>query len=295
MAIETTSLQPASYNGADNTVAWNAVFAGAAAAAALSLILLILGTGLGLSSVSPWNSAGISATTLGISSILWITTTQVIASGMGGYLAGRLASGWSTVRRDEVYFRDTAHGFLAWAFASLLTAALLASVIGSIIGGTARFGVSSVAPASTESAVKLPELVDASSSYFIDTLFRGTNTGSTDRSRIELTGEVSRIMLNAMQSESMSIVDAQYVGELIAQRTGLTQVAAEKRVTETFDRLKTKKTELLTSTKEAANKARKASAYTALWLFISLLMGAFAASYFATYGAKRRDIDVKFN
>lgn len=110
-----------------------AIVAGAAAAAALSLILLMLGIGLGLSSMSPWAHGGVSATTFGVSAILWVTLTQLVASGMGGYLAGRLRTKWVAVHTDEVYFRDTAHGFLAWAVASLATAALLTSVIGSIV------------------------------------------------------------------------------------------------------------------------------------------------------------------
>ena len=99
-----------------SAVSWGAIMAGAAAAA-LSLILLILGTGLGLSSVSPWSHDGISATTFGVSTIVWLALTQLLASGMGGYLAGRLRTKWVETHTDEVYFRDTAHGFLAWAIA----------------------------------------------------------------------------------------------------------------------------------------------------------------------------------
>src|SRR5450759_5842 len=77
-----------------SAVSWGAVMAGAAAAAALSLILLILGIGLGLSSVSPWAHYGVSAATFGVSTILWVTFTQLVASGMGGYLAGRLRTKW---------------------------------------------------------------------------------------------------------------------------------------------------------------------------------------------------------
>ncbi|MFD2271336.1 hypothetical protein ACFS07_10010 [Undibacterium arcticum] len=106
-------------------VSWGAIFAGAAAAAALSLILVILGFGLGLSAVSPWANNGASATTIGMSTILWIAFTQIAASGLGGYLAGRLRVKWANVHGDEVYFRDTAHGFFAWAVASLATAAFL--------------------------------------------------------------------------------------------------------------------------------------------------------------------------
>ena len=293
MSTETAALPPTGHTNGCTAVSWTAVFAGALAAAALSLILLILGTGLGLSSVSPWSSAGISATTFGVSTILWITITQVVASGMGGYLAGRLGSGWSTVKRDEVYFRDTAHGFLAWALGTLLTAGLLTSVVGSIIGGTAK--ITAATASSDVSTTKLPDSVDPPTSYFLDALFRGTTAASSDKSKIELLVEIKHIFLNAMPSESISVADTQYIAELITQRTGLSQSAAEKRVAETFDRLKTKSSELQTNAKASANKARKASAYAALWLFISLLMGAFASSYFATYGAKRRDVDMKFD
>src|SRR6185436_4363413 len=117
-----------------------AIVAGAAAAAALSLILLILGTGLGFSVVSPWSHDGISATAFGMSTILWLTFTQLAASGLGGYLAGRLRTKWAAAHPDEIYFRDTAHGFLAWAVATLATAALLTSVIGAIIGGGVKAG-----------------------------------------------------------------------------------------------------------------------------------------------------------
>lgn len=99
-------------------VSWSAIFAGASTAAALSLILLILGVGLGFSAISPWSNSGVSATAIGISTILWLAFTQIAASGLGGYLSGRLRIRWLTVHTDEVYFRDTAHGFLACRFQS---------------------------------------------------------------------------------------------------------------------------------------------------------------------------------
>ena len=73
-----------------SAVSWSAIVSGAAAAAALSLILLVPGTGLGFLWVSPWASAGVSAATIGIAAIMWVTVTQILASGMGGYIAGRL-------------------------------------------------------------------------------------------------------------------------------------------------------------------------------------------------------------
>jgi len=104
-------------------VSWAAVFAGAFVAAALSLILLALGTGLGFESVSPWANQGASAPAVGKSAIIWLIVMQIIAASMGGYLAGRLRTKWANIHTDEVYFRDTAHGFLVWAVGLVITAA----------------------------------------------------------------------------------------------------------------------------------------------------------------------------
>ena len=121
-------------------VSWAAVIGGAFVAAALSLILLALGTGLGLSSVSPWSNIGASASTVGKAAIVWLIVMQIIASAMGGYLAGRLRTKSANIHTDEVYFRDTAHGFLVWAVGLVITAVFLASAATSMLGGTAQLG-----------------------------------------------------------------------------------------------------------------------------------------------------------
>src|SRR4029077_11849707 len=105
-----------------SALSWAAVIGGALVAAATSLILLVLGTGVGLSSVSPWSNQGSFAETVSIAAIVWLVVSQVIASAMGGYLAGRLRTKWVNIHTDEVYFRDTAHGFLVWAVGLVITA-----------------------------------------------------------------------------------------------------------------------------------------------------------------------------
>ncbi len=106
-------------------VSWSAVVGGAFVTAALSLIMLALGAGFGLSSVSPWSNVGVSASTAGSIAIFWLILTEIVASAMGGYLAGRLRTKWHTIHNDEVHFRDTANGFLVWAVAVVLTTAFL--------------------------------------------------------------------------------------------------------------------------------------------------------------------------
>ncbi len=303
-----------------SAVSWSAIIAGAAAAAALSLILLLLGVGLGLSAISPWSYEGVSGTTIGVSTILWITLTQLAASGMGGYLAGRLRTKWLQVHADEVYFRDTAHGFLAWAVASLATAALLTSAVGSIIGGGVKAGTSvasgvanAAAAGAGGGAVATATMKSgddsASFGYFVDSLFRRDLNGATAAassppvtsasvpsgysaptpSTAGMTSEVNRIFVSNIQFGALPADDTRYVGQLVAQRSGLTQQEAEKRVSDTYARLQLKIREFEAMTKEAADKARKASSYAALWLFISMLAGAFVASLAATYGGRRRD------
>ena len=280
-----------------SVVSWGVIVAGGAATAALSLILLMLGTGLGLSSVSPWAHNGVSAATFGVSTILWVTLTQLVASAMGGYLAGRLRTKWVAVHTDEVYFRDTAHGFLAWAVASLATAALLTSVIGAIVSGGIQAGASVAGPGMAKS--------DSNSGpmgYFIDSLFRKDMNAAVAASAAAASGalagasaeqglaasrsEITRIFMNTVRTDALPSEDVQYVG----QRTGLTQQAAEKRVSDTYARVQAKLRDAETAASVVAEKARKASSYAALWLFISLLIGAFVASLAATYGGRRRDI-----
>src|SRR3954453_10626363 len=137
--IDTVVVQPGIDAGEPpvSGVSWPAVAAGAVASCALTLVLPAFGIGLGLSVVSPWAGSGVSATTFKIGTGLYLIVIAMIASSLGGYLAGRLRSGWTGVRGDEVYFRDTAHGFVAWALASVLGAAVLASPASSLIGGAA--------------------------------------------------------------------------------------------------------------------------------------------------------------
>ena len=297
-----------------SAVSWGAIAAGAAAAASLSLILLILGMGLGLSSVSPWARDGVSATTFGVSTILWLTLTQLLASATGGYLAGRLRTKWTELHTDEVYFRDTAHGFLAWAVASLATATLLTSVIGSILSGGLQAsasmagGVASTASAAVGGAAASTRWAQGGDGgtmgYFVDSLFRrdasatasaaataGSPAGveANDRASAKDAAEVSRIFLNVSRAEPLPPEDIRYVAQIVAQRTGLSQQDAEKRVADVYAKAQAKLRAADGAARDAADKARKASAYSALWLFVSLLIGAFVASLAATFGGRRRD------
>ena len=284
-------------------VSWGAVLAGAAAAAALSFILLILGVGLGLSSVSPWS---FNATAIGVSTIVWLAFMQLAASGIGGYMAGRLRVKWSAIHTDEVHFRDTAHGLLAWAVATLVTVALLAGGTRAVLSGAIDAGsgvaaaVSPVAAAGAGAAgAKAGEGSSANPlDYFSDMLLRAapapaaagtpavTDPGVTVADQRV---EIGKLFATGLSTGSLSADDRVYLGQLVAKRTGLTQAEAEARVDAVYGRAAKAAADAKAAAQQAAETARKAGAHTALWMFVALLLGAFVASLAATFGGRQRD------
>ena len=289
--------------GNDSAVSWGAIFVGAAAAASLSLLLVVLGFGLGLSAISPWSQNSASAETIGVSTILWIALTQIAASALGGYLAGRLRVKWARLHTDEVYFRDTAHGFMAWAVATLVTAAFLASAMSAAIGGGVKAGASIVqgVASGAGSAVQAGAQMTTdpsnagSTSYFVSSLFRADPNAAVPMDPVAAASAVrdaSGIFVYDLHTGTLTPADRTYLGQLVAKQTGLSQPDAEKRVSDTFGQLQSSIAAAEDTVKQAAEKARKAAAYAALWSFVALLCGAFFASLAATFGGRRRDLFV---
>lgn len=279
-------------------VSWGAVLAGAAAAAALSFILLILGVGLGLSSVSPWS---FNATAIGVSTIAWLAFMQLAASGIGGYLAGRLRVKWSSIHTDEVHFRDTAHGLLAWAVATLLTVAVLAGGTRAVLSGAIDAGsgvAAAVAPAAAagagEAGAKAGEGGGSANplDYFSDMLLRAApaaGTGDAGGTVADQRVEIGKIFATSLSTGSLAADDRAYLGQVVASRTGLTQAEAEARVDAVYARAAKAAADAKAKAQQAADTARKAGAHTALWMFVALLLGAFVASLAATFGGRQRD------
>jgi hypothetical protein len=252
-------------------VSWAAVLAGAIASCALTLVLLSFGTGLGLAAVSPWGNSGVSTTTFKIGTGLYFIVMAMISSAIGGYLAGRLRTKWSGVHTDEVYFRDTAHGFLAWALASVLGAILLASPATSLIGGTAS-GVSQALTNSSQSSGPMDG--------YVDTLLRSdAPAAQNSTSSADSRGELARLLTTSFHNGSdLNPADRSYVAKVVSARTGLSQADADKRVAEVTAQIKSD-----------LDKARKNAMQLAIWLTLSLFIGAFSASLAATEGGGLRD------
>jgi hypothetical protein len=322
-------------------VSWGAIVAGGVASAAMAFILMTLGAGLGLISVSPWPNEGASAEAVGIGVIVWSIIIEVAAFGLGGYLAGRLRTKWANVHGDEVYFRDTAHGFVTWALGTLVSIALVAMAAGHVARGTAEVGAAAVGGAGAAVAAAGPAMAAGGDrmagpmggprrgnpmDYYVDLLFRpagpapatgaaatgtdGTTTTAPATPAPATTAPMtmptsgSAEGLNADRAQILHIAaasfkdgaftlapeDKSYIAQLVAQRTGLSQQDAEKRVDDTIAKATATMDEAATKAKQAADVARKAAAGLALWSFIAMLFGAFVASYAATIGGRHRDL-----
>jgi hypothetical protein len=217
--------------------------------------------------------------------------TQIIASGAGGYIAGRLRVKWAYMHGDEVYFRDTAHGFLAWCVATLVTATLVAGSVSSIVSGGVQAGAQvagGAASAMTQVAGQAAANTDSDQyGYYIDSLFRDDRPAavSDDAAR----GTVTRIFAQSLKDGQLSAEDRTYLAQLVAQRTNLTQADAERRVDEVYARTQKAVADAKLAAQQAADTAAKVAAWTTLWMFVALLIGAFFASFAATFGGRRRD------
>jgi hypothetical protein len=275
-AIIASRGSPLSEEESTSAVSWAAIIAGAVISSAFSLALLSLGAGIGLVSVSPWSVHNASVATFGVLAGAWFIAVELFACGLGGYLAGRLRTRWVGVHSDEVYFRDTAHGLLVWAVGAVVTALLLAGAASAVASGAARVGQA----AAGAPARQAPASVVDPTAYFTDMLFRSDHPAATGDEAAR--AETGRILVKGLAAGELPAPDKTYVAQLVAARAGLSQPDAEKRVGDVFEQAKAAAT-------QAADAARKTGVYVALWAFISLLVGAFSASYMAMLGGRLRD------
>jgi len=271
-----------------SAVSWGAIIAGAVAASAITVVLSLVGSGIGLSMASPFSSGGSSLATFAVGAAIWLIIVQWASAGLGGYIAGRLRTKWTGINRDEVFFRDTAHGILAWALATLIVASALGSAVSSTVGAGVQATATLTAGAATAGAAAASS--DAGSngtSYFVDSLLRPANPGTSPAGSAadDTAGQVSRILLTSATNGEMSAGDRAYLDQLVASRTGLSEADAKARVDAVLKSIDDAKVAAV----NAAETARKTSATIALFGALSLLIGGFVAGVGAAIGGRQRD------
>ena len=254
-------------------VSWAAIAAGAVAAAALALLLIAFGAGLGLSAISPWSDSGVSSTTFSVGTGIYLIIVAVMSSAIGGYLAGRLRTKWVGIHSNEVFFRDSAHGFLAWAFATLISATALASTTAYLANGAVAGlagAIRSSGPIDQPVANLCRQTIQTSARRSAaQTRAPAPAAGNNDqataricRCRQSAAGRASGNQPNSAQaraeilrlwtadfrnSEDLGIDDRAYVAQVVAAQTGMSEADAQKRVDQ-----------VVTEAKTAADKAAEA-------------------------------------
>jgi len=309
MVTETTVV---AIDDAHSAVSWKAILAGTVASAALTLVLVAFGVGVGFSVISPWGGSGVSATTFTIGAGIYLIVIAMLSSTVGGYLAGRLRSRWSSVHEHERYFRDSAHGVLVWALTTVVTATFLGGAVTGIIGATgsgiatvARSGAADIyvdqmlrtAPARAAAASTPAAPAAQSPAQAVQqTTEQATSPSTTAQTAPQLQGggitppatprilpgnrdEISRIVVPALaKGGAIADIDRTYLASIVAERTGLSQAEAEQRVNQ-----------VITQAQQAADNARKSARNFAFWLTFAMLAGALSAALAAIEGGNLRN------
>ena len=270
--------------GAVSAVSWPAIFAGAVVAAAMTIIMVALGAGLGLASISPWSLDRPGPVSFTAMAAIWLVLTQWVASGFGGYLTGRLRTRWTGVHTHEVFFRDTAHGFLAWALASLVVAALVTGAASMAAGAGVRAATTPSPTDSTSPAAALVASPVQGLAYDVDSLFRSDRVDPAP-SAGDAHAEAARILAAGAVNGQTSAADANYLAQLVSDHAFITPAEAHRRV----EAVAAREQDAANKVRLAADAARKAAAAFSLMTALSMLIGALIASVSATLGGLQRD------
>ncbi|HWE75839.1 MAG TPA: hypothetical protein VG328_21950 [Stellaceae bacterium] len=287
-----------------SAVSWAAVFAGALGAVAITVILVELGIGLGFASISPWTNSGASLATLGVMGGVWLVLAQWISAAVGGYLAGRLRTKWTSVHTDEVFFRDTAHGFLAWALGTVIGVLLIAAGGATAINASSRVAGGAAAGAGQGAAVagmtnqglnnQGGQNSILNDGYYIDMLYRpaAANVGATNatapnapQSGSDDRAIARRILIRDLPKGALTPDDRTYLAQSVAAHDGISQSEAEQRVDQTMTQIKAAEDQA----RQATDTARKTAAFGSIATALAMVIGAFIASVSAVLGGKLRD------
>ena len=271
-----------------NRVSWGAIIAGVVAALTVQLLLNILGVGVGALSLDAANMAD--NPTVGgfaITATVWWVGSGIIASLVGGLVAGRLCGAGS---------RGTAawHGFVSWCSATLIVAYLLTTALGGLLGGASSvlgnaLGNLGNAATSTVSGAAQGTTLGGGSDSLQATVQRLVNPNDAQGIESDIATYI-RASVNGDQQAADAARD-QAVNDLarvanISQDEAKTRIQqAEQQYRQTLDQAKAQAT-------RAAQAARAGVAQAGLYGFIALLVGAIAGWIGGAVGAPRRDPSV---
>ena len=267
-----------------NRVSWGAILAGVVASLVVQLLLNILGVGLGASAIDVGNAGNDpTAGNASLTALGWTVAAGIVASFVGGLVAGRL-SGAAT--------RGTAswHGFVSWATATMVIAFLLTSAVGGIVGGTFSALSSTVSGAAHTAASAVGGGVQL-----------GAQSGGTDglqdkvkqlihpddaqTAQTDVTAYV-RDTLNG--NDSAASADKERAVNSLAKAANVSPDEARTRLDRATQQAKQAADQAKQAATQAAEATRKGVASAGIYGFVALVLGAVAAFLGGAVGAPRR-------
>jgi len=258
-----------------NQISWGAVFAGAVMALVIQTILNMVGIGVGLASVDAVAGTSPTARTLTVGAGVWLVVSGIVASAIGGHLAGRLSG--KPLPMTAAY-----HGLMSWAVSTLVVLYVITSAATGVAGGafstvSSAIGGAGRAVGATSQAAA-PALNDIN-----DPLKRIENqvrdaSGGQDPAALRDTA-VSAVRAALVGDANEQSAATARATDALAKAQGISQDQARQQVAD----MQQKYTAALEKTKEQAKVAADATAKTvsrgAIIGAIALLLGALAAFF----------------
>jgi hypothetical protein len=273
--------------GIHRRLSWGAVIAGVVLVLATHLLLSLLGVGVGFTTIDPAQQGGTpQASTLGIGAGVWWTISYMIALMLGGYVAARLSG--VLVRGNGVL-----HGLVTWAAALLLSAWLLTSTLGSVLGTTFN-AIGSVASGVGQTVQQaVPEVAQAAGlsadqlRQRAEELLRPADQGPQSREAAlrDLARNVTAIATGGEGAEQAR----QQAVSIISQQAGIPEDQANQRLAQLEEELRQTGQQAAETATQAADTASTTLASAGIGTFISLLLGAIAAMVGGALGTRKPD------
>ena len=269
-------------------VSWGAIIAGTVVALIVQLSLSVLGAGIGLSTVNPQTGGTPDATTLSTSAGIWLLVSSIVASLIGGFIAGRFVDGLATARGGY-------HGLVSWATTTVVVLALLGTAAGGIIGGA--FGAASSVLAGAGRAIGNAVQTAAPSltgnNDILGDIERQVRSSTGGQDPAQLRDKAINAVRAALTGDrAQQEQSANEAAEALAQARGIPVDQARADIS----RYQQQYVRALADAKAKAAALAEASASAAskgaLIAFLALVLGAAAGTFGGRYGAamSRRDI-----
>ncbi|MGI4953145.1 MAG: hypothetical protein ACRYGM_15180 [Janthinobacterium lividum] len=265
-----------------NRVSWGAVLAGVVAALVVQLLLNILGLGIGASSLDAANTAdNPTASGFSMTAGIWWTLSGIIASLVGGVVAGRLCG-----TSDDNTARW--HGFVSWATATLVLFYLLTSAVGGIIGGTFNALGSTIGAAGRGAATAVSGIAQTTDGDALQNQVKRLVNPNDAQSAQDNVVSYIRASINGDKQAADTARDRAV--DSIARTANISPDDAKARLSQAEQQARQLADQAKQKAQQAAEATRKGVATAGIFGFVALLLGAAAAWFGGGIGAPRHHL-----